>query len=129
MQKIGVTDNDKYTFCGEFRYNTCFFYRCQHTNSLWRNLKENIYNNTHKVVNSTEETVIFGVNPPSDILNCIILYTKAYIYKINKSKGQVNIYGLLNFMRDTYENEKYASKMNLKLELFENKWNLWKDFL
>ena len=30
---------------------------------------------------------------------------------------------------DTYENEKYASKMNLKLELFENKWNLWKDFL
>ena len=49
--------------------------------------------------------------------------------EVNKSKGQVNIYGLLNFMRDTYGNEKYASKMNLKLELFENKWNLWKDFL
>ena len=85
-----------------------------------------IYNNTHKVVNFTEETVIFGFNPPSDVLNCKILYTKAYIYKINKGKGH---YGLLNFMRDTYENEKYASKMNLKLELFENKWNLWKYFL
>ena len=117
MQKIGVTDNDKCTFCGEFREDIIHvFYRCQHTNTLWRNLKENIYNNTHKVVNFTEETVIFGVNPPSDVLNCIILYTKAYIYKINKSKGQINIYGLLNFMRDTciYENEKYASKMNLK---------------
>ena len=26
-----------------------------------------------------------------------------------------------NFMRDTYENEKYASNMNLELELFEKK--------
>ena len=51
------------------------------------------------------------------------------MYKINKSKGHVNISGLLNFIRDTYENEKVASKMNLQLELFENKWKLWKDFL
>ena len=74
-----------------------FFYRCQHTNSLWRNLKESIYNNTHKVV------------------NCIILYTKAYIYKVDKSKGHVKIYGLLNSMRDTYENEKICIKDDLKI--------------
>ena len=66
-------------------------------------------------------------------LNITIHDALNYFYNklllLNKSMGQVNIYGLLNFMRDTYENEKYASKMNLKLELFENKWNLWKYFL
>ena len=85
--------------------------------SLWRNFQEKIYNKTNKVVNFSEETVIFGFNPPSDVFNSIILYTKSYIYNTNKRKGHVNIYGLLNFMRKTYEIEKYASKMNLKLEL------------
>ena len=50
---------------------------CQHTKLLWRNLKEIVY-----YTNKKEKTVIFGANPPSDVLNCIILYTKAYIYQI-----------------------------------------------
>ena len=63
------------------------FYRFQHANFLWRDLKEDLYNNKNKISKLKEETVILVSIILQDVLKCILLYKKAYLYKIYKIRG------------------------------------------
>ena len=75
--------------------------------------------------------IIFGEYPldgENKALNCIILFTKQYIFFCLKQNSVPVFLGLYNYLQLRYKIEKSAYLYKLENEKFEKTWSKWSGF-
>ena len=97
---------------------------------LWNNLSmlTCIYRKTAKRIGFNVCNTILGETPLSNenrIVNCLILYTKQYIFTYVKQNRVPNFTGLMNHLKFKHDIEKSIFIRNYEISNFDKLWSLW----
>ena len=128
---MGITPNDKCSFCNEEKENIQhLFYNCTFVTQFWNNLKtimsdHNLYK---EQCNFSESLLILGYDPNiilSKVSLYIILVARYFIYKCKLEGLLPQISNFKMYINSKYKVEKYNAGIRGELESFSQKWEPW----
>ena len=123
LKKINIASSDSCTFCNENSETIQHvFVKCKKILPLWNALSARLYEKCSKRVEFYICNIIFGEYPldgENKALNCIILFTKQYIFFCLKQNRVPVFLGLYNYLQLRYKIEKSAYLYKLENEKFE----------
>ena len=132
LKKINIASSDSCTFCNENSETLQHvFVKCKKILPLWNALSARLYEKCSKRVEFYICNIIFGEYPldgENKALNCIILFTKQYIFFCLKQNRVPVFLGLYNYLQLRYKIEKSAYLYKMENEKFEKIWSTWSGF-
>ena len=75
----------------------------------------------------TLKNLMLGTTDDDDALNIVLLLTKFHIYKARLQNIKPNLKGFIYELESYINSERFIARSNQKLNIFEKKWNVWKD--
>lgn len=135
MNKIGIKDDKRCTFCKSFDENIIhLFYECEHVKDFWQSVISLIKNKCPHVedLSFSKEDIIFGVKncqKTDTILNLILLVAKRYIYTCRYRNSELNLLAFKRTLLFYYNTEKYIDYSVCDWEKFNKRWSLYESLL
>jgi len=133
---MGIVDNTLCTFCKKHKENIQhIMWNCECVQNFWCHFQNMITKNCQHVCNHlilNEHLVIFGCDNSfkSDLpFDLILLLAKSYIYKCKMKNELPALDNFVKILKYRYEMEKYNASLRMKLEIFLNQWNMYKNLL
>ena len=128
LMNMGITESNLCNFCGHERDTILhYMWECYHIQRFWKDFKECF---ADKCMNSarisiTPCLIIFGKDEQiftDEGFDQILLQTKFYIHKCRINKILPNIITWKEAMKDFFEVDKYANKIQMSMYKFKRKW-------
>ena len=131
LYKMKLKDNDLCSFCNSAREDVLhLFYNCDTVGRFLKELQLCIKN---KIIfpmcniKITLKNLMLGTTDDDDALNIVLLLTKFHIYKARLQNIKPNLKGFIYELESYINSERFIARSNQKLNIFEKKWNVWKD--
>ena len=121
--------SDSCRLCGlETETISHLFAICPKSKILWDEVKHYILYKRRIHINFDVQTIVFGylLRDSNEIpLNVIILIVKRYIFYCALNQQAISFNALMNILKLTYNEMKFAASMTDKLSDFSKHWNIW----
>ena len=131
LKKTKISTNSTCSLCQLHDESiTHLFSECYITNVLWENVQHWINNKLSIHLNITKAMKILGYLIYDENfwpLNFVLLTTRKYIFHCSKNSGNINIYFLQREAKKIYLEQEALSRVKLKPDIFQRKWQIWKN--
>ena len=132
LKKLKLNMNSQCLFCKQYEENLeHLFCKCGEVIKLWENVRQWISNKLGFNLIITKLMKILGYLTNDEnfwALNLILMVTRKYIFWCSKNGFMLNIYFLQKEIKKTFLEQETLSRVNLRFDQFNRRWNFWKKF-
>ena len=132
LKKLKLNMNSQCLFCKQYEENLeHLFCKCGKVIKLWENVRQWISNKLGFNLIITKLMKILGYLTNDEnfwALNLILMVTRKYIFWCSKNGFMLNIYFLQKEIKKTFLEQETLSRVNLRFDQFNRRWNFWKKF-
>ena len=126
IYKCNLTNTSLCDFCNmHIECNKHLFWECQWSRSFWTELE--VFLNVKRIyINLNYQTISFGYmdqSSYSNLLNCILIYAKYFIFKNKYTKTEPSFNNFKNYLKYHENLERVIALSKDKINEHEHKWS------